>query len=293
MFNVVKCDSYDEREVRAKLDQLVNLGDFVRAGDRVMVKPNLLGAYPIERAVTTHPSVVTAVVEGIQALGASVIIADSPQGLFNTAHLRKVYEVTGMQDVADLTGCDLNYDTSSEVIAGRPGPIGKLRVQSALKHVDKVVNVCKVKCHVMAKLTCATKNLYGYVPGLSKAKHHLQMDMGKWANVLLELEDYKRPAVTIVDGIVGMEGDGPVGGDPKKLGVLIAGTNVFEIDHSVCRMIGLDPDEILYLRRAAEQNRFAKNALDLSAYFVRFEPAQIMAPLRRRTGEYRELAGAG
>jgi uncharacterized protein (DUF362 family) len=291
MFKIVRCETYDEKEVRKQLDELVDLSEFVNKGDRVLVKPNLLDAFPTERAVTTHPSLVKAVVEKIQEIGASVIIADSPQLRFNESHLRKVYVTTGMQKVAEETGCDLNYDTSTYNIPNKSGPFKEMKVLSVLKDVDKIINLCKVKCHAMAKLTCATKNLYGYVSGLSKMRCHMQMDIGKWANMLLDLEEYKRPVLTIADGVIGMEGQGPFGGEPKKLGIMVAGTNVYEMDYNICKIIGIEPLEVLYLKRALEKNKFEENGLDFSEYFVKFKPANIMPLISIFTKEYRQVKG--
>jgi uncharacterized protein (DUF362 family) len=158
-----------------------------------------------------------------------------------------------------------------------------------LNKVDKVVNVCKVKTHAMAKFTCATKNLYGYAAGLMKGRYHIPLDMGKYANVLLDLEEHKSPIITIADGVIGMEGQGPDdGGDPKQLGILAAGTNVYEMDYNICKVIGFDPHEVLYLRRALENDKFQENNLDFSEYYVKFKQAEIMPLAINFTDEYKE-----
>jgi uncharacterized protein (DUF362 family) len=116
----------------------------------------------------------------------------------------------------------------------------------------------------------------------------MQMDMGKFANMLLDLEEHKRPVVTIADGVIGMEGQGPFAGTPKKLGILVAGTNVYELDCNICRIIGLDPHEVLYIKRALERNKFTENGQDFSEYFVKFKPAKIMALFNIFTKEYKQ-----
>lgn len=288
MFNITECKTYDENTVEEAVNKLVDLSKYINEGDRVLVKPNLLDAFPIEKAVTTHPSLVKAVVKKIQEIGGSVIIADSPQLTFTKSHLNKVYKKTEMQRVADETGCELNYNTDSFLIPTKYTDFRKdLRVMSVLKDVDKVINLCKVKCHFMAKFTCATKNLYGYVTGMTKGKYHMKMNMGEYGKILLDLEEFMPPVLTIADGIIGMEGQGPFMGDPKELGLLIAGTNVYEMDYNICKIIGIDSSQVLYLKRALENKKFEENDKDFSKHHVKFKDAKIVFPFNLATKEYK------
>ena len=215
MFNIVKCETYDDKEIAAQLDKLVDLSKYANKGEKILVKPNLLEGNSPDQVVTTHPAVVKAVVKKLQEIGATVIIADSPQYAFTQSRLKKVYEKTGMQSVSDETGCELNYNTDSYSVASNSGIIKKLSLISALQDVDKVINLCKVKTHIMTKFTCATKNLYGLIPGMTKTKLHMHMDMGQFAKIIVDVAEHVKPTLTIVDGIVGMEGQGPAGGEAK------------------------------------------------------------------------------
>jgi uncharacterized protein (DUF362 family) len=287
MLNITKCQSYDEKELSKAIDEIVDLGKIVKKDQKVLIKPNLLEAFPPEKAVTTNPHLVKVVVEKIHALGASVTIADSPRWGFGEKRLNEVYTATKMKWVSEETGCELNQDRSSIEIPSKSGLTKTLKVLTVIEESDVLINMSKVKTHTAAYMTCATKNLYGYVPGWTKARYHLNRkgieDLGK---ILIDLNDFKTPAVTIVDGVVGMEGQGPDNGDPKELGLLMAGDNVFEVDDVVARIIGADPGQVLYLKRALEQDKFKTNNIDVSDYYTKFKPAEIPSMVKRFTKEY-------
>ena len=287
MFSLVECNSYNEKAIEEAVSQAVDFSAYISAGQTVLVKPNLLDAFSPDKACTTHPSVVKAVVKEIMALGGSVIIADSPQGAWTENHLKKVYSETGMKKVADETGCKLNYNMDTYYFKPEHAAFrSQIAVMSVLKDVDVVVNVPTIKCHMMAKYTGAVKNLYGYVPGMVKMRHHTKLNMGEFGKILLDLEEHKTPVLTVVDAVVGMEGQGPSSGDPKELGLIFAGTNPYEIDYVICKIIGIDPMDVLYLRRAYEVNKFEKNETDYSEHFVKFKDANILAPFQWATKEY-------
>jgi uncharacterized protein (DUF362 family) len=288
MLKITKCKTYNEQELFQALDCVVDLSEFVKEGQKVLIKPNLLEAFTPDKAVTTNPHLVKVVVEIIQDLGASVVIADSPRWGFSKKRLNEVYEKTQMKWVSEQTGCELNQDRSSIDIPSKTDITKTLKVLTVVNEADVVINMCKVKTHTAAMMTCATKNLYGYIPGFTKAKYHLKKSgITNLGNILIELNEFKTPALNIVDGVIGMDGQGPDNGDPKELGILMVGDNVFEIDHVVCRIIGIDPDQVLYLKRAKEQGKLKENDIDISEYSTKFKPPEIPSMVKRLTKEYK------
>lgn len=233
--------NYDRvlRDVENLLSGLHILKDLEKSS--VLVKTNLLKKNKPEDGVTTHPYVVEGVVRFLQSRGHDVIIGDSPGGPFNPMILKSIYEASGMADVARRTGCALNYDTS--VIEVKPPDsevINKLKLVKAFTEVDYVVSCAKLKTHTMMTYTGAVKNLFGMIPGVTKADYHLKMnDVDNFANMLIDVCDYVDPLFSVIDGIEAMEGDGPSSGDIRRLGLLLAGENPFELDYVATGIAGL------------------------------------------------------
>ena len=256
--SIVACDEYEPEKVLAAVERAVDLlggiGRFVPAGSQVLLKPNILQGLPPERAVATHPHVVRAVALLLIGAGSSVTLADSPgAGIrYVPGNLRKAYEVSGYSRVADELGFHLNLSTG---YSDRPFPDGKVIKQFPLidpaTSADRIVSVSKAKTHVLTLLTGATKNLFGLVPGLEKPIFHARFPkQERFADMLLDLHSCVGPHLHIVDGIVGMEGDGPTGGEPRPLGVVLAGTNAVAVDHVLCRILGIEPLDVPVIRAA-------------------------------------------
>ncbi|HOG45623.1 MAG TPA: DUF362 domain-containing protein [Anaerolineae bacterium] len=255
---LVECDDYAPEHVEAALrravDLLGGLGRYVRPGMRVALKPNLLRAMPPEAATTTHPSVVRAVVRLVQECGATAVIADSPGGPFTPALLRRLYEKTGMRQVAEETGAELNYDTA---VARVPNPEGGLlrlvEVIAAVAGADVVINLPKLKTHNLTRLTVATKNLFGVIPGVTKLGYHAKLqDALAFSQGLIDILRCVRPVLSIVDGIVAMDGNGPSGGDPFDGRVLLAGADAVAVDVVAMALVGWEPLTMPAIKVAVE-----------------------------------------
>ena len=233
--------NYDRvlRDVETLLSGLNVLKDLEKGS--FLVKTNLLKKNRPEDGVTTHPYVVEGVVRFLQSHGHDVVIGDSPGGPFNPIILKSIYEASGIADVAKRTGCRLNYDTS--VIEVKPPDakvINNLKLVKAFTEVDHVVSCAKLKTHTMMTYTGAVKNLFGMIPGVTKADYHLKMnDIDNFANMLIDVCDFVNPLFSVIDGIEAMEGDGPSSGDIRDLGLLLAGENPFELDYVATGITGL------------------------------------------------------
>ena len=239
------------------MDLIGGITSFLKPGDKVLLKPNLLSFHKPEEGVTTHPAVVRAVVQIVQEAGAQVIIADSPGGAipYTKDSLKKLYEITDITQIATETEAFLNYNTEWESL---PHPEGKLiKILDVIKPVleaDCIINLPKLKTHLFTTLTLATKNLFGVVPGLLKVGYHAKIkEVIRFSEMLLDILTFVKPVLTVMDGIVAMEGDGPASGSPYDLGLIIAGADTLCVDSIACGIIGLDPKKLPVVERAVER----------------------------------------
>ncbi|KAA0891715.1 DUF362 domain-containing protein [Oryzomonas rubra] len=249
--SLAQCNDYDPTRVRealvSLLEPLGGIGAFVRPGERVLLKPNLLAAKVPEAAVTTHPAVVKAVAELVREAGGRVLIGDSP----GIGGFRKVADKSGISQAARESGAELvAFDETIELNGA--GTFRRIAIARAYWEADKVINLPKLKTHEMMTMTCAVKNLFGVVVGAEKPAWHLKAGTSReqFARLLLEIYLLKKPTLNIVDAIVAMEGNGPGSGDPIKLGALIAGVNPVAVDTVAGRLAGI-PAELLHVEREA------------------------------------------
>jgi uncharacterized protein (DUF362 family)/Pyruvate/2-oxoacid:ferredoxin oxidoreductase delta subunit len=256
--SIVRCTDYTYPQVlagvRAVLEHLGGMGAFVKRGDRVLLKPNLLSGKHPDRCVTTHPSIVKAVAQLVQEAGGVPAIGDSP----GVGSLRRVAAQAGIAEVADEVGCPLvEFKAVAEIQTDEAYTFRRFELAQAVLEADVVVNLPKVKTHSQTLLTLGVKNIFGCIPGIRKAQWHLKAgtDHSYFAGMLAELCQIVKPALTIADGVIGMEGDGPNNGDPRPLGLILAGGNPFALDATICRIIGIPPEELLTIQ-AAQQRGF-------------------------------------
>jgi len=253
---IVKCADYRQegvdRAVRESLNLLGGIERFVRPGARVLIKPNLITARQPNEAVTTHPAVVKALVQVVQAAGGIVTIADSPGGPFSHKRLEKIYAASGMAQVAAQTGAHLNYDLST---VNLPHPEGRLlksvTVIKAVAKADVTITVPKLKTHTLTGLTGAVKVTFGAVPSPLKTEYHLRLPkVGDFSQALLDICSLVNPCLTVMDAVVGMEGDGPSAGDPRPIGAILASADSLACDVAAAALVGLDPLAVSTTRAA-------------------------------------------
>ena len=246
---VQKCGNYDTGKIYAALTEmshLIGVTEEEIRGKRVVIKPNLLLAYPPEKAATTHPAVVEAAAKLFSDLGAeSVTIAESPGGIYNEKNLDRTYRITGMADAAEKSGATLNRDMTFREFSTPEGAVSKtVNVITPILDSDVIVNICKLKTHSLAMMTGAAKNLFGVIPGIMKFEMHARFkDPEDFFSMVVDLDTAlasDHDLINICDGIIGMEGDGPSGGTPKPAGVLLMSRNPFCLDCVSARIMGLE-----------------------------------------------------
>ena len=241
---LVRCDRYDDAAVQAAVDRgLALLGGadrFCRPGERLVLKPNLLVASSPDKAVTTHPAVFRAVGRAFQAAGAELSYGDSPG-----VELRPggAAQRAGIAAAAGELGIPMADFMAGEMVSF---PEGKLIKQFTLARgaleADGLISLPKLKTHGLTRLTGAIKNQFGCIPGLLKPEFHVRLsDLQRFSQMLVDLNRLLRPRLAVMDGIVAMEGNGPRGGTPRPMSVLLFSADLVALDAVVCRLVDLDP----------------------------------------------------
>ncbi|MEI6205182.1 MAG: DUF362 domain-containing protein [Desulfuromonadales bacterium] len=259
---IMRCHNYEYSQilsnVSALLEPLGGMSAFVKSGDSVLLKPNMLAGKKPEQAVTTHPMIVRVVADMVRDAGGKVLIGDSP----GIGSFRSVAEKSGIAAAAKESGSELvEFDEAVELQSS--GRFRRLSIARAYWQADKIINLPKLKTHEMMTMTCAVKNLFGCVIGVEKAGWHLKAGTSReqFARLLLEIFLIKKPVLNIVDGVVAMEGNGPGNGDPIQLGVVIAGINPVAVDVVAGKLAGIPPD-LLYIEREAVRMKLPGSRLD-------------------------------
>lgn len=266
--SICKCNSYDLISCRTALENvLAPLGglDWVKPGMTIAVKANLVAFLKPEAAATTHPSLLCVLSEMLTARGAKVIIGDSPGGVFAAPYVNRIYSATGIK-VCEQFGARLNQNFSQKTAQFPEAKIAKSFQYTAwLDECDAIINFCKLKSHGMMVLSAATKNLFGTIPGTLKPEYHFKYPNHQdFAGMLVDLAEYWKPQLTIVDAVIGMDGNGPTMGTPKPIGALLAGSSTHKVDLACAYILNIEREEIPTLTDALKRGLIPKSALQLN-----------------------------
>ncbi len=240
--SLVRAQSYDLATLRFSLETLLEplggMAAFVKSCDRVLLKPNLLTASRPTKECVTRPELAYCVAQLVKEAGGKPFLGDSPA--FGTA--KGVAQKNGylpLMETLDVPIVEFRgqrYQTLSE-------SFNHLRLSKEAMEADVVINLPKVKSHVQLTLTLGVKNLFGCVPGKMKAWWHTEAgkDANRFGEMLVETAKVIAPNLTIMDGIIGHEGNGPSGGEPRHLGILGASADVFALDRAIVQVLQVDP----------------------------------------------------
>jgi len=241
-----------QADLSALLFETMREFDLPVRGKTVLLKPNFVGLDP-RGVMNTHPAVVGAARESFLRLGArSVIVADGPALERDTEAIVESMRLRDYIGSLPPTFIDLNVDDVHRVpLRTRASALKELYLPGAVLQADFVVSMPKLKTHHWAGVTLSLKNMFGIVPG---SCYGWPKNILHWAGIpqaLLDLNSTVRPDFAIVDGIVGMEGNGPIQGTPKSCGLLVVGDDPVAVDSTCARIMDLLPERIDYLARAA------------------------------------------
>jgi uncharacterized protein (DUF362 family)/ferredoxin len=220
-------------------------------GRRVLIKPNMLGPNPPEKGITTHPSIIRALVRSLRKRGATCAVGDNP-GMNGYAANHFCAEVSGILDASE--GAFINLARQAVCLPLSSRFIKTLTVSKAIREADLLINVPKFKTHLQTRITGAIKNMFGIVPGAEKARVHLRAPSPvHFSEALVDIYQIRIPDLTILDAVVGMEGNGPSSRDLRPIGKILAGSNGVALDALMAWMMGVPPGEVDMLRIAAQR----------------------------------------
>jgi uncharacterized protein (DUF362 family) len=219
-------------------------------GKRVLLKPNLVEFDPAT-VINTNAAVIAAAVEVFTRLGASEVkIGEGPGHRRDTLDMADDARYRASIPGFERIFTDLNRDDVSAVkgFAGQP----EFYFPNTVLGADLIVSLAKMKTHHWAGATLSMKNFFGVVPGSVYGWPKNQLHYyGIPESIVALNRQFGAKAFAIVDGIVGMEGNGPIQGTPKPVGVLVMGSDLVAVDSTCCRVMGIDPEKVNYLRMAA------------------------------------------
>ena len=227
----------------------------LKPGMHVVLKPNLLAARAPEMGVTTHPAVLASIGRWLHAHGIErITLCDSPGGIYTAASQRKLYSVCGLDVLKPLM--TLNEDVS---YAEKNG----FNIIKPILEADYIINVCKLKTHGLTTMTAGVKNLFGCIPGIQKPEWHCKRpNLPGFSEMLIDLCETVKPDITFVDAVIGMEGNGPGGGDKRHVGMTLCSRSPYQVDEACAKLMGIAPISAPVIAAARERG-FSDGELSL------------------------------
>jgi uncharacterized protein (DUF362 family)/Pyruvate/2-oxoacid:ferredoxin oxidoreductase delta subunit len=251
--SILRCKDYERERVGAAVSQSIELlggiEKFVRRDSTVLVKPNLLMAKGPEAGITTHPEMVRAVIRELKKIHCRIIVGDGPSvwGKY-IENVEMVYEVTGIREMCKQEAVELVTFESRRWHGAFP-------MTTWLDTCNHVVSVPKFKTHDLTLLSGAIKNLFGLVSGTFKTElHKTYFKKEEFAKILVDIFEIVKPSLTVVDGILALEGEGPAtGGKTRDLGLVLASKDCVALDAVLALVMGIEPEDVLSTGIAAKR----------------------------------------
>lgn len=253
---VKNCQDYDVAEIKGTITEVLNqLGGiqrYISPNQNVLLKVNLIGPKSPEKAATTHPEMVRAVGQLIKEVGANVFVGDSSGGaIAGMAPTKKSFVVSGIEKMAKEEGFTLvNFDEVGPILVeSKENYTQELYLSKAIRDMDVVINLPKMKTHSMGVYTGAVKNLFGVIPGLRKAKYHKEApNPEQFGQVLADIySNIDNMPLHIMDGIISMQGEGPTAGEPYHAGKILISEDPLALDRVAIEMMGIIPERVTIL----------------------------------------------
>jgi uncharacterized protein (DUF362 family)/NAD-dependent dihydropyrimidine dehydrogenase PreA subunit len=221
------------------------------SGKSVLVKPNILAPHPPDKAVTTHPDLVRAVVTALLERGARVMVGDNP-GISAYGRSGRSAAVSGIEQAAQ--GCWVSLGNSPVRCPVSSEYFDQVTVSRQVLEADVLISLPKLKTHTLTVLTAGIKNCFGYVAGGDKLRIHAACPRpGQFAKALVDVYSLRPPDLTILDAVVGMQGNGPANGSPVFLGKIMASSNAVCLDAAAAYLLGQKPKRVPHIQEAGKR----------------------------------------
>jgi uncharacterized protein (DUF362 family) len=216
---------------------------------KVLIKVNFITVRTWDTGATTDPIVVEAIIKKLKRLPIEAYVVESDATMTDAD---KAFEATGMKEMCKRNGVEclnLRYVKDRVKIDVPDGEVLKEITVPRIVAESAVISAAKLKTHTSTGVTLGMKNMFGLLPDKFKSKYHFR----GISKVIVDINTALRPVLTVIDGFVGMEGHGPSGGKPVQMDLIIAGKDPVAADSTACRVMGIDPHEILHIQRAYEK----------------------------------------
>ncbi|MFC1744763.1 DUF362 domain-containing protein [Candidatus Riflebacteria bacterium] len=241
---LIRCETYEQVKVEEAITRGLKLiggaDKFAKKGERILLKPNLLVGDPPEKCVTTHPAVFKAVGSIFKKTGATIVFGDSPA--INTP-LSAARRSKILQAAEELHIELVDFEKGKEIFFEEGVQNRKFLIANGVLESDALISLPKLKTHGLEKLTGSVKNQFGCIPGFVKGEYHVKLpDANDFARMLVDLNNYLKPRLYIMDGIYGMEGNGPRGGTPRQMNLLLMSEDPIALDATLCRLLDVEPE---------------------------------------------------
>lgn len=217
--------------------------------DKVLIKVNFICEKTWDSGATTDPLVVEAIILKLKELPLKIYVVESDASVTSAD---KAFDATGMKEMCIRNGVDwlnLRYVEDKVKLKISNGETLKDITVPRLVTESAIISAAKLKTHVATTVTLGMKNMFGLLPDKFKAKYHAR----GISSVVVDINNVLKPSIIVIDGFVGMEGNGPVNGDPVQMNLIIAGTDAVATDAVGCRIMGIDPKKVKHIRRANEK----------------------------------------
>ena len=259
---IERCTTYEQSPLHQSLNAVIASSDFpVVEGKRILLKPNILSDAPVNKAVTTHPEFLKAVIKILLAQGAKAIFVGDSPGLHGN-HFTP--QKSGIHAVCQETGAQWVNFAVDPVQKKIPFTYGRyLPLPSILDEVDLVFSLAKMKSHQLMYFTGAVKNMFGLVPGLHKSASHMRYPtVESFSRLIAGLYAAAPPDFSFIDGIVAMEGSGPANGDIRHAGLIMASSDAAALDMSMAAIMGYDIEKMPLLRELSRRKLTMASTLE-------------------------------
>jgi uncharacterized protein (DUF362 family)/NAD-dependent dihydropyrimidine dehydrogenase PreA subunit len=275
-----KCKDYSRDSLEDVLSQIFEESGVtkdLRKGMTVIVKPNLIMASSPDNGIISHPDFVGTICSLVKKIGCRVIVAESSGGVYSIASVRSVFAGSGYFSAADKYGFELNIDCETSAIESPNAEVCKsFTVLKPFTEGDYIIDVAKLKTHSMMLYTGCVKNMFGVIPGLQKPQMHLRFpEYSKFGKMLVDLCESVKPNFSLIDGIDGLEGNGPTAGNKRHIGLVIAGRNPYDTDIVGAEAIGIKMNEVTYLRNALDRGLCSGSIDDIEIIGENLEDVRI------------------
>ena len=256
--SIVRCPDYSQAKdaIIESLELIGGLEKIIKTSDRVLLKANILAARPPEDAVTTHPAIITAMCELVSDIGGIPIVGDGA-GITHPGATAEALKISGIEDAAQKCGAEIvNFETAGFVEVDVPDAkqFTRLYIAKPILDADVIISVPKLKTHELTYYTGAVKNFFGAVPLKTRKQAHLLAKRDLFGNAVVDIYSIVKPHLAVMDGIVGMEGNGPAHGTPINSGIVMASYDCVALDMVASELIGFEPMLIPTNRAALERN---------------------------------------